>query len=315
MSNNESPKTPSNLPADPSASPASTEALPTISKDRLRVLVAAALKSFRDAHGDSIAGGEFSSAVKRIAGALYTEFNGYGNETTTQSLKQKSAGEDRSQSTEATTERLATDGTKELLGQAIIGKHICAKCSNLAVWNYMPGEPDDYYCDDCVSRGCSCNYDPETNIEDVDQHGRKLPCCEYDHSLSGFDVADPPVDRVIAPRQPCEKYLDIYKVGNEWLKIPEGNVCPRCGFLKEEHRDRVIAPGEQEQEERPMRATLQPQLRAGESGPRDDHPGRFTIKEVIEQFDHAVRDSKITNGSEGIRARLIRRLELIPEAR
>jgi hypothetical protein len=34
---------------------------------------------------------------------------------------------------------------------------------------------------------------------------------------------------------PCPKYLDFWRIGNEWLKVPEGNVCPRCGFYKDEH--------------------------------------------------------------------------------
>jgi hypothetical protein len=24
-------------------------------------------------------------------------------------------------------------------------------------------------------------------------------------------------------------------VGEEWLKVPEGAVCPRCGYFREEH--------------------------------------------------------------------------------
>lgn len=42
-------------------------------------------------------------------------------------------------------------------------------------------------------------------------------------------------------RQPCQKFLDIWRVGDEWLKIPDGAVCPRCGFMEAEH----------EKEERP----------------------------------------------------------------
>ena len=36
-------------------------------------------------------------------------------------------------------------------------------------------------------------------------------------------------------RKPCPKYLDVWRVGDEWLKVPAGAVCPRCGFLKSEH--------------------------------------------------------------------------------
>ncbi len=46
---------------------------------------------------------------------------------------------------------------------------------------------DIYYCDVCVSRGCSCNWDPDTDIEDKDEAGRSLPCCEYDYSEEGYN--------------------------------------------------------------------------------------------------------------------------------
>lgn len=68
-------------------------------------------------------------------------------------------------------------------------KAACAICGQLATWLYMPGEggKDDYYCDSCVSRGCSCNIDHETGVEDLDEHGRQLPCCEYLYRAEGFD--------------------------------------------------------------------------------------------------------------------------------
>lgn len=50
---------------------------------------------------------------------------------------------------------------------------------------------NDFYCDDCVPRGCSCNMEPvdgnpenlaEDNwVEPVDDKGRKYPCCEYSY--------------------------------------------------------------------------------------------------------------------------------------
>lgn len=64
------------------------------------------------------------------------------------------------------------------------------KCGKPAVWLYMPG--DGQYCDDCVSRGCSCNIDYETGLEDTDELGRLLPCCEY-----GW-VGDPPGPEVVS---------------------------------------------------------------------------------------------------------------------
>lgn len=68
-------------------------------------------------------------------------------------------------------------------------------CGNIAVWLYMPSysgeQHNDFYCDDCVPRGCSCNMEPidgnhenlaEDNwAEPVDDKGRKYPCCEYSY--------------------------------------------------------------------------------------------------------------------------------------
>lgn len=72
-------------------------------------------------------------------------------------------------------------------------KHKCIECNDLALWHYEPWsenkiEKDSYYCDACVSRGCDCNINPETNEECVDTLGRKLPCCEYGFSEDGFDL-------------------------------------------------------------------------------------------------------------------------------
>lgn len=51
------------------------------------------------------------------------------------------------------------------------------RCGKPAVWMYAPGTGN--YCEDCVSRGCSCNIDPNTGVEDTDELGRFFPCCEY----------------------------------------------------------------------------------------------------------------------------------------
>lgn len=51
----------------------------------------------------------------------------------------------------------------------------CA-CGKPADWFYAPSGGD--YCDACVPRGCSCNFDLEGN-EYLDEGGRRLPCCEY----------------------------------------------------------------------------------------------------------------------------------------
>lgn len=65
-------------------------------------------------------------------------------------------------------------------------KKLCDVChAKMAVWCYMPSTGD--YCDDCVRRGCSCNIDPDTGIEDADEQGRFLPCCEYNYAEGGFE--------------------------------------------------------------------------------------------------------------------------------
>lgn len=52
------------------------------------------------------------------------------------------------------------------------------KCGELATWTYMPSndglDEDNYYCDNCVPRGCSCNnesvcyHDEENDIEELE---------------------------------------------------------------------------------------------------------------------------------------------------
>jgi len=58
-------------------------------------------------------------------------------------------------------------------------KVLCSNCKNIATWIYMPGYgngiEEDFHCDKCVYRGCSCNnevlyYDKEDkkyNIEHI----------------------------------------------------------------------------------------------------------------------------------------------------
>lgn len=60
----------------------------------------------------------------------------------------------------------------------------------MAVWYYVPSEIDRderHFCDNCVQRGCSCNIDPYTGEDMLDELGRLQPCCEYDFSEEGFD--------------------------------------------------------------------------------------------------------------------------------
>ena len=100
----------------------------------------------------------------------------------------------------------------------------CRKCKKKdAVWLYMPGHNDgnDFFCDDCVPRGCSCNQyaveefgfnnksnsnyifwnkeltkstDTITNdtfyYEPVDEYYRRYPCCEYYYVEDGFNDED-----------------------------------------------------------------------------------------------------------------------------
>lgn len=88
-------------------------------------------------------------------------------------------------------------------------------CGKKAVWVYMPGfsgeNANDYICDDCIHRGCSCNnqrieYDQlpeETQIEGIDwkwvgkdhkewthldEKQREYPCCEFEYDDEGFDL-------------------------------------------------------------------------------------------------------------------------------
>jgi hypothetical protein len=55
-------------------------------------------------------------------------------------------------------------------------------CGNKGTWLYMPSyggiQHNDYYCDYCVPRGCSCNQE-EDGTEPFDEQGRKYPCCEF----------------------------------------------------------------------------------------------------------------------------------------
>lgn len=74
-------------------------------------------------------------------------------------------------------------------------KRRCCKCRDLAIWHYAPCsegkiEADSYYCDGCVSRGCSCNivdYEDPDGEEYRDESGRLVPCCEYDFSEEGYE--------------------------------------------------------------------------------------------------------------------------------
>lgn len=97
-------------------------------------------------------------------------------------------------------------------------KELCS-CGKIATWLYMPtsNSENPFYCENCVSRGCSCNeYSsvdehyhppggilPEEGLEGVDwewtneektlwchidEKGRRYPCCEFDYSQDGYDI-------------------------------------------------------------------------------------------------------------------------------
>lgn len=67
----------------------------------------------------------------------------------------------------------------------------CFKCSKNAMWYYLPScsrkEEERYFCDDHISRGCSCNID-SSGKEETDDLGRLLPCIEYDFNEKGFNI-------------------------------------------------------------------------------------------------------------------------------
>jgi hypothetical protein len=86
-------------------------------------------------------------------------------------------------------------------------KELC-ECGKLAVWVYSPGfsvKAHPYFCDDCVSRGCMCNYryiedefpegeegkdwiwvDDDTFVN-LDEKQREYPCVEFDWEPDGFE--------------------------------------------------------------------------------------------------------------------------------
>ena len=98
-----------------------------------------------------------------------------------------------------------------------MNKELC-DCGKVATWCYMPGYSDGNpnNCDDCVPRGCTCNYqyvseevyqspgvllnspqgidgkdwkwiEPGKIWTDLDQKGREYPCCEHMHLPFGWD--------------------------------------------------------------------------------------------------------------------------------
>ena len=87
-------------------------------------------------------------------------------------------------------------------------KELC-ECGKISVWVYMPGYSSGshpYFCDDCVPRGCECNYGYSDEIEPLweenvdwkwiekdvswtalDDKKREYPCVEYEYEPDGFE--------------------------------------------------------------------------------------------------------------------------------
>jgi hypothetical protein len=73
---------------------------------------------------------------------------------------------------------------------------VCQRCDAPAQWRYAPAGPNLWFCDHCVARGCDCNFvylpnrdrgplactgvADDERIEQLDDRGRSLPCCEFD---------------------------------------------------------------------------------------------------------------------------------------
>ena len=99
----------------------------------------------------------------------------------------------------------------------------CKRKKKDDAWLQIPGHDDgnDFFCDDCVTRGCSCNQyafeefnfnsnhnsnyifwnkeltkstdtikDDTFYYEPVDERRRRYPCCEYDYEEDGFNEED-----------------------------------------------------------------------------------------------------------------------------
>lgn len=108
-----------------------------------------------------------------------------------------------------------------------INKEKC-DCGNVAIWLYLPsysGEQiNDFYCDSCVSRGCSCEwtyaskdaYGPEPLDEDI------LP-----EGIEGVDWK-----WIVRPK---DEFYEEIKSGEIWVYIDkEGREYPCCEFMYKE---------------------------------------------------------------------------------
>lgn len=131
-----------------------------------------------------------------------------------------------------------------------IRKRKCAKCGKEAVWGYLPSGENHllHFCDDCVPRGCSCNVDnidmdgePMVGIklmwwdkndelfkdgttergvesfyyENLDDNGRRYPCCEYDYDDEGYAYGDNVYGITI------DNIVDALKLNKRWGGISQ----------------------------------------------------------------------------------------------
>jgi hypothetical protein len=100
---------------------------------------------------------------------------------------------------------------KEYFG---LDKEKCA-CGKMAVYWYMPGyegkkEEQNYFCDKCVPRGCSCEWN----------HVKEFGPPPDDHAWKW----------VVIP--PGDKYYEEVKEGEMWVHIDEqGREYPCCEFM------------------------------------------------------------------------------------
>ena len=115
----------------------------------------------------------------------------------------------------------------------------CSLCSKKATWCYMPGVAS--YCDSCVPRGCSCNED-ESGVEELDEQGRKSPCCEYwdltdeDHNDTALINRGWKEYYKNNPEKEYEEYSDQYKECNSRVPMRKRNVSKSMDFTGEAKR-------------------------------------------------------------------------------
>jgi hypothetical protein len=107
-----------------------------------------------------------------------------------------------------------------------MSKDLC-DCGKIAIWSYGPGfssGDNPNFCNDCVPRGCSCNYryvdvnayhppldnpdlpegeegkewkwldDEKTHWCYIDDKGREYPCGEYWYDEDGWEIEEEPTE-------------------------------------------------------------------------------------------------------------------------